>query len=191
MGEWKIVFAGDAGVGKTSIIQYQVHGCDASRPYRATAGAAYGEISVSVEEADVLLQTWDTAGQETYMSLAPIYFRDAAGIVLVYDLTQESSFHRVRQWLDIALHSVDSNCAIFLVGNKADLVGDPWVATDSALEFAAKINATFTQTSAVTGNGIDELFFTIAKQMVIRHDEPSRAADEQISLNTQQSDCFC
>ena len=67
------------------------------------------------------MQIWDTAGQVKFRSLAHSYYRSAAGIVLVYDVTDPSSFEGIAQWFSKIREEADLNAEVILLGNKIDL----------------------------------------------------------------------
>ncbi|MBN3276003.1 RASEF protein, partial [Polyodon spathula] len=95
---FKVVLVGNSGVGKSSFIYRFCQGCFLSE-IRATVGIDYQVRSLSVDSTPVALQLWDTAGQERFRSITKQYFRKADGILVMYDVTQESSFTAVRNWM--------------------------------------------------------------------------------------------
>ena len=97
--EIKIVLLGDSGVGKSSIAQRYV--TDTFRPHgESTIGASFMSKMIVNNGSPCKCQIWDTAGQEKYHSLAPMYYRGAAAAILVYDMTKKSSFEKLQKWVD-------------------------------------------------------------------------------------------
>lgn len=81
----------------------------------------YKVKSVVMDGEPVKLQIWDTAGQERFRNIAPVYFRGADGLMLVFDVTSEQSFENIRNWMtDINKHVEKESVFKILVGNKAD-----------------------------------------------------------------------
>jgi small GTP-binding protein len=105
------------------------------------------------------MQIWDTAGQEKYRALAPMYYRSADIALLVYDVTQRESFDALAQWCDELAEKGPSNLQLIVVGNKIDLKSDRVIQSDAGQAFAGLHNARYYQeVSAKTGDGIIELF---------------------------------
>ncbi|XP_041005393.1 ras-related protein RHN1-like isoform X3 [Juglans microcarpa x Juglans regia] len=94
----KLVFLGDMGAGKTSLVLRFVKG-QFSEYQESTIGAAFFTQVLSLNEATIKFDIWDTAGQERYHSLAPMYYRGAAAAVVVYDITSMDSFVRAKKWV--------------------------------------------------------------------------------------------
>ena len=89
--EVKVVLLGHQGTGKSSIVLRFV--TNNFRQFsESTIGASYMSKLVVVDDKAIKFQIWDTAGQEKYHSLAPMYYRNAAAAVLVYDITKASTF---------------------------------------------------------------------------------------------------
>jgi small GTP-binding protein len=160
----KVVMLGDSRVGKTSIISRQIlgHEPDLQTP---TIGCHCTQIRVPVEGKEVILQVWDTAGQEMYRSLVPVYLRNVRAALLVYDVTERDSFQSLGHWHDILHEAVGPNVAIFIVANKIDLSNQAVVDDVQADQFAEVHNGRFFKVSAVTGIGLNELFVTVARTL--------------------------
>ncbi|KAI0981003.1 hypothetical protein GJ496_008257 [Pomphorhynchus laevis] len=117
----KIIFIGDSGVGKTSLIRTF---CDLKFDpnYKSTIGIDFN-IKIHFNNGfKTTVQLWDTAGQERFRSLSKQYYRKADGIIIVYDVMSEESFTHVRSWLVDAQHNSDyESVPIMLIANKCDL----------------------------------------------------------------------
>jgi small GTP-binding protein len=120
----KIVVLGSAYVGKTSIINRYCHAAF-SEDLRSTVGASFFTHSLTVDDTEVSMMIWDTAGEERYRSVTPSLVHGARGLVLVFDLTLQTSFTDIDIYIDLFLDNVriDPNAPvpILLVGNKCDL----------------------------------------------------------------------
>lgn len=86
-----------------------------------TIGVEFGARLIHIEAHQIKLQIWDTAGQESFRSITRSYYRDAAGALLVYDITRRESFHHLSRWLEEAQQNGNPNMTIMLIGNKSDL----------------------------------------------------------------------
>ena len=76
---------------------------------------------VGIDERQIKLQIWDTAGQESFRSITRSYYRGAAGALLVYDITRRETFNHLTRWLEEARHNANSDMVVMLIGNKSDL----------------------------------------------------------------------
>jgi small GTP-binding protein len=166
MRKVKAVFAGDAGVGKTCIIERAAHGCFKSNSF-ATVGATNASVSVRCEidgkETTVTFNIWDTAGQEKYRSLTPMYFAGAHLAILVFDISVKESLPMLQEFFDLLQQRAPADCLYVLVGNKLDLVDQRQVTFEAADEYRMQIGADFYfETSALNGQGIKEMFEKIA-----------------------------
>ena len=156
----KVVLLGDSGVGKTCIItRFVSSSFDANMT--STNGASYCTKLVKYEQLgkNLLLDVCDTAGQEKYRSLTKFFYKDAAAVILVYDITREDSFENMKNyWYNQLLENCDKNVVLGVVGNKCDLFEEEKVTEADAREFADKIGAIFELTSAQNNTGITEIF---------------------------------
>lgn len=120
-------------------------------------------LKPSKGKREAQLSIWDTAGQERFHSLGPIYYRNANGAILVYDITDRPSFERVRKWTKELRKMVgDRNkICLIIVGNKLDLSRHRTVEAEEAKLYANSVDANFIEVSAKTGSGIDDVFIKI------------------------------
>lgn len=81
-----------------------------------TIGVEFGARLVNIDHNDIKLQIWDTAGQESFRSITRSYYRDAAGALLVYDITRRESFNHLIRWLEEARQNGNPNMTIMLIG---------------------------------------------------------------------------
>src|SRR5438874_1427019 len=115
---YKIVMLGEGRVGKTSMLQRFLNQTfDETQPSTVNA-SMYAKTQMDVNGQFVDFAMWDTAGQEKFHALGPIYYRDAHGAVLVYDITDKDSFTKVRSWLKELHQVVGEGIAVCVVANK-------------------------------------------------------------------------
>lgn len=178
--EVKVVIVGDSDVGKTSLSIRYCHGEFES--HQPTIGANFLKVRVVVEGTELSLQIWDTAGQERFRSMAPMYYRGAKAAICVFDVTNEDSFHRVSSWMRDLKPFADPNCVICLAGNKCDKAEK----FDLAMceELAQTMGATFTKTSALTGEGITELFDKLSRNLATtyRHETKGKISTREADV---------
>ena len=156
--KYKLIFLGDQSVGKSCILNRFMNDTF-TEEYQATIGLDFQSKNVQIDGQDIHLLLYDTAGQEKFRSLIPMYTRDANIILLVYDISSQDSFDHLPNWLN-DLSNVNMDEAIFaLVGNKNDLGDKREVSTEDGKKFAEEHNFIFQETSAKTGDGFSELFY--------------------------------
>ena len=156
----KIVFLGNSAVGKTSIIsQYIFNSCVSD--HQSTIGIDYFTKTVLVDDKSIRLLIWDTAGQEKFSSQITSYLHNSTISILVYDITQKSSFESMQKWHKTILNSGDPHLVV--VGNKVDLESQRQISYEDGEKYSNSIGASFIETSAKTPINISELFIKIAK----------------------------
>jgi small GTP-binding protein len=111
----------------------------------------------------VKLQIWDTAGQERFRAVTRSYYRGAAGAIIVYDISNRDSFSHVQQWLNDAQQLAGEHICMMVVGNKADLQGEREVTFLEASRVAQEAEVLFLETSALTGEGVEDIFMRVAR----------------------------
>lgn len=162
--EVKVVLLGDTGVGKSSLVLRFI--TNEFKPYyESTIGASFMSKLIMVDGSPMKFQIWDTAGQEKYHSLAPMYYKGAAAAIVVYDITNESTFKTLQDWVAELKSKGPENIVIAVAGNKSDLADQRQVDTPSAEAYAASIGASFLETSAKTKANVDEIFLNISKSL--------------------------
>lgn len=171
-GKNKIVMLGDSGVGKTSIVTRWVHGHH-KNDQAPTIGAAYTQAKFVTEDGvSHKIQIWDTAGEEKYRSMAPIYSQGAFGGLLVFDLTNRQSLEHIKEWASCL--DVNGDIPIVVAGNKCDLEDEREVEMEEAIAEVSKYGYTYFETSAQTGNGVEEAFNElIQKALQAKHKDNS------------------
>lgn len=152
-----------------------------SHVHDLTIGVEFGARVVKVEDKQVKLSVWDTAGQEAYKSITRSYYRGAAGALLVYDVTRRQTFEQVLSWLeDARLHSSSSEMVVVLVGNKSDLEHRRQVPREDGERFAAQHGLMFIETSAKESLNVDEAF-ALASGAIYE-----KVKDGKLDLTTEQ-----
>ena len=161
LSKYKIVFLGDQGVGKTSIItRFMYDSFD--KNYQATIGIDFLSKTMYLEDRTVRLQLWDTAGQERFRSLIPSYIRDSSVAVVVYDITNRASFLNTSKWIEDVRNERGNDVIIVLVGNKTDLTERRQVSVEEGEDKSTKEGIMFIESSAKAGFNIKALFRKLA-----------------------------
>ncbi|KER25501.1 hypothetical protein T265_07070 [Opisthorchis viverrini] len=162
----KLVLLGESAVGKSSIVLRFVK-AQFSEFQEATIGAAFLTQTVICGDPprSVRFEIWDTAGQERYHSLAPMYYRGAQAAIIVYDITNPSSFERAKSWVNELNERSNAVKVIALAGNKLDLDFKRAVSTEEAQAYATQNGLIFMETSAKACTNITELFTAVALRL--------------------------
>lgn len=152
-----------------------------------TIGVEFGSRIVNVGGKQIKLQIWDTAGQERFRSVTRSYYRGAAGALLVYDTTSRESFNTLSNWLNDTRTLASPHIIIILVGNKKDLEEAREVTFLEASNFAQENDLIFLETSAKTGENVEESFLKCAKTILAKI-ETGEIDPETIGSGIQFSD---
>ena len=156
--KYKLIFLGDQGVGKSCILNRFMNNTF-TEEYQATIGLDFQSKNVQIDNQDIHLLLYDTAGQEKFRSLIPMYTRDANIILLVYEVTSKDSFLHLNHWLN-DLTTVKKDEVIFVVvGNKTDLEDKREVSREEGEQFAKDNDYLFAEVSAKYGEGFEDLFY--------------------------------
>jgi small GTP-binding protein len=155
----KIVLVGDSATGKTSIVSKYIN--DIFNPYlNATIGAAFSSLRMVAKDGTTdTVEIWDTAGQERYRSLVPMYYRETAGALIVYDVNVPDGLTKAHEWIkDIRQHA-PQNIKIYLIGNKYDLLTPAKILETPHIKYSSGIPHYYS--SAKTGKNINNLFLDL------------------------------
>lgn len=149
--EWvlKICAAGSFQVGKTSLIRRYAED-KFQEVYTPTIGVDVTVKRVTIDEQEIKLLLWDTAGQEVFGRIRPMYFEGAFGCIIVYDITRASTFQELDRWID-EFRNVREKAPIAIIGNKIDLEDSRNVSTKEGKKFAETYSAPFYECSAKLG----------------------------------------
>lgn len=203
---FKFLVIGSAGSGKSCLLHQFIENKfknDSSH----TIGVEFGSKIINVAGKSVKLQIWDTAGQERFKSVTRSYYRGAAGALLVFDITNRESFNALSNWLSDARALASPNIVILLIGNKKDLDADREVTFLEASQFAQENELMFLETSAKSGENVEESFLKCSKTILakiqageldperigsgIQYGDSSTRRLLQEKNRRQQADCIC
>ena len=162
----KIILIGDSGVGKSSIVSRYTDN-KFSLFLINTVGVDFKSKTIDIGTKKIRQQIWDTSGQERYKAITRNYFREADGIIVVFDVTDESSFGKIMEWLEEAYNHLDpQKCQKLLIGNKNDLIEKRAVNYDAAENAAISLGMSYYETSAKEGSEIEKAFTNLSKKIM-------------------------
>jgi small GTP-binding protein len=167
--EIKVVLLGAAGAGKTSIVRRFVKN-DFCPDEMSTIGCSFmSKLVLAKDNTPVKCHIWDTAGQEAYASLAPLYYRNAQIAVVAYDITSTKSLRTLKYWINELKNNGPLDVPIIVVGNKMDCAHSREVAASEVIAYVDEINAQYIETSAKENTNIAELFAMITSSIPAAH----------------------
>ena len=159
----KIIFIGDAGVGKTTIIS-RIMDNPFNEVYDPSIGVDFMSKIIKYRGQNIKLQIWDTAGQEKYKGLIPSYVRNSSIVFLIYDISVKSSFDNIPNWITF-IRSIE-NTTLVLCGNKIDLEKRE-VTKEEGEALAQKEGIAFYEMSAKSGEGIKNMFYNAVSDLTV------------------------
>ena len=166
---FKTIVVGDGGVGKTALTTRFSRGFFGEED-GITIGVDFyvKKISINSNEGPIRskLQIWDTGGQERFSPIRPMFYRNSLGALLIFDLTNSSSFAHLPYWIKEVRSNVKTEIPILLVGNKCDLVNQRAVSLDEINSFTKDFNLYYVETSAKTGESVGYCFYALTSLMI-------------------------
>eukprot|EP00026_Physarum_polycephalum_P015983 Phypoly_transcript_16799.p1 GENE.Phypoly_transcript_16799~~Phypoly_transcript_16799.p1 ORF type:complete len:207 (+),score=29.15 Phypoly_transcript_16799:108-728(+) len=181
---FKFIVVGSSGVGKSSILlQFTDH--EFHSTHDSTIGIEFGVRMLTVDGHKVKVQIWDTAGQESYRSIAANYYRNAQAALLVYDITDKDSFVALKAWLDEILRHSDPEITITLIGNKKDMEEHRTVSAEAGEAFAREHSLLYVETSAKNATNVDYVFDAACKIVLQKVKSGKIKADRRNGLGVQ------
>jgi small GTP-binding protein len=189
----KVTLLGDSGVGKTCIIKrYTEKRFDSD--VVSTPGASYSQKFLEINNKNIQLDIWDTAGQEQYRALGIHFYKDAFIVCLVYDITCRQTFDNLDNWYSDLKKYGEKYTITAVVGNKSDCYENEEVKEEEAREFAKKINSPFFLCSAKNGEGVDLIFKSLVEEYLgpeftekVRLTIAEKGKTEKIVMETKES----
>jgi small GTP-binding protein len=153
----KILLLGDQAVGKTSVLsRYCLN--EFKLTTMGTAGVDLQKKIVNIEGENLKVMIYDTAGHERFRSIAKTQYKGSKGIILLYDVTDKKTYDSVSYWMNNIKEDADSGVEVILVGNKIDLDQDRKISYEMGAELAGKYGVPFVETSAKSGENVEEAF---------------------------------
>ena len=164
---FKFIIVGDSSVGKSNLLLRYLYD-KFEEDYHATIGVEFGAKNLEINNINYRIQLWDTAGQEQFRSITRAYYQNSVCAIVVYDISNEISFNNIKEWVDDVKAQSPNNIYIMLVGNKNDLNDKRKVSYEKGYEFAQRNNINFIETSAKTGENVENVFYNCTNEIANR-----------------------
>ena len=193
----QLLIVGDSYVGKTSILSRYANGTF-NENYLSTLGLDSYSKDETINGKTIRVNVWDTAGQERYKALTKGFFRNAQGIMVVFDVTNQETFENVKYWIESIKTNIGSEIEktpIIIIGNKID--SEREFEKDVAVKFCKEANYPYYETSAKTGENIDSTIIDLVKLVLNCNSDNKNNNNENIKIkaeehkNNKKSGCSC
>ena len=168
----KILIIGDSTVGKTNFV-YKFSEDKFSENYFASTGIELKTTSIQIDGKSIKIQLWDTAGQEKYRAMIKNLYLKSQGIIILFDITNETSFINLKNWMSQIKESCGEDIPILLVGNKIDLEDNRVINKERAMEYANNENIEYIEVSSKTGENINKALTSLLQKILKRADSNS------------------
>ena len=139
--------------------------------YQLTIGVEFGAKNVQIRNKTYRIQIWDTAGQENFRSITRAYYKNSVCALVVYDISSRDSFNNVSTWIEDCKNQSPKTIFMILVGNKSDLNDRRQVNSEEGQELAEKYGMLFFETSAKSGENVEEVFVKSADEIARKIDQ--------------------
>ena len=162
---YKILLLGDSAVGKSCLL---LRYCDEKFQdlHLATIGLDFRLKTIYLENnKKVKVQIWDTAGQDRFLAITKNYYRGANGILLVFDITNLSSFEHIKNWIEQIKEEAPEKIIIYLVGNKIDCLNSRLISTEEGKKLAKEFGLKYYETSAKNNENVNSTFLDLIKEI--------------------------
>ena len=198
--KFKIVIVGDSGVGKTNLVKRFIQNTFSSNT-QATVGCEFFSNNYLINDKLFKIELWDTAGQERYKSITSAYYKGASGAILVYDVTNKTSFNNVDRWYQEIKDCSSADIKILMVGNKTDLKETLVISKEMSANKASDLNIPVIETSALNCTNVKEAFHLMIKEIYktnihiieennLNNNNAYNVLDSGVDINRKKNCCF-
>ena len=177
---YKILMLGESQVGKTSLLLKYTDDVFKINML-PTFGLDVRYKYLQKDNNNIRLDLWDTAGQEKFRTMTQNYYKGSDGIILVYDISNESSFETLKNWMDDIKENSKNKIEVIIIGNKLDL--ERQVEKKRLEQFAEEYKVPYFETSAKTGEGVEESFNKLIDNLSKKEKKINESIDEEDDKN--------
>ena len=185
---YKILLLGDSTVGKTCFLLRYTDDTFLDL-HMATIGLDYRLKTMILDNQQIVkVQLWDTAGQDKFRAITRNYYKGARGIILIYDITNIKSYENIKKWINEIKEEISEEVTIVLIGNKIDNEGQRKISKEQGEKLASDYNVAFFETSAKTGQGINESVLYLVKK-IMETDPEIKIRGKKLKSKTKNKKC--
>lgn len=160
----KFLTLGDSMVGKTSIVLRFVDNVFYEQT-KSTIGVDFKTKTINFGNKKIKIKVWDTAGQERFRTITKQYYKNAEGIILIYDVTESKTFDQIEDWVMNIMDNKQNDAKVILVGNKIDCE-ERVILKEQGAELAKRFDLPYIETSASTGENVNTIFECLAEEIL-------------------------
>ena len=185
---YKILLLGDSTVGKTCFLLRYTDDTFLDL-HMATIGLDYRLKTMILDDQKIVkVQLWDTAGQDKFRAITRNYDKGARGIILIYDITNIKSYDNIKKWINEIKEEISENVTIVLIGNKIDNEKERKISKAQGEKLANDYNVSFFETSAKTGQGVNESVFYLV-QKILESDPEVKKRGKSLKFKNKKKKC--
>jgi len=167
---FKTILIGPPSVGKSCLLLRYLNDSFNDK-HEVTIGLEFGKVMAKINNKDVKIDIWDTAGTEKFRSVVKTFFKGTHCIFLVFDIVETKSLEELNYFLNDIRQNADLNPNIVLVGNKCDKKNSKSIQTEEIQKYAEENNLDlYFEVSAKTSEGVNELFEQSIKLCFLKHE---------------------
>ena len=176
----KILMLGEAYVGKTCLIRRYVENEFISN-YQSTIGIDFFSKKLKINNKEIKLKIWDTAGEERFRNITNQYYNRTDGIILVFDLTNLNTMYKIKYWIEQINEKINCNdISLVLIGNKSDL--ERQISYESCEKFSEDLNIKYFESSALSGENVNEFFDYLVNEIINKKNIMEKNDDQKVSI---------
>ena len=187
--EVKLIFIGESGVGKTSLIKQFIDKYFIDKKLTTIGHDILQKEIYLSEDKKIILNIWDTCGQEQFRTINQLFLKNAKIVLFVYDITQKKSFEELKNfWYEYVISVLGKNIIIGIAANKSDLYQNEEVNINDAKNFALEINAIYKETSAKYFESINSLINDMIFKFIEKSENDNKLNENNISVVSEDNE---
>ena len=187
--EVKLIFIGESGVGKTSLIKQFIDKYFIDKKLTTIGHDILQKEIYLSEDKKIILNIWDTCGQEQFRTINQLFLKNAKIVLFVYDITQKKSFEELKNfWYEYVISVLGKNIIIGIAANKSDLYQNEEVNINDAKNFAFEINAIYKETSAKYFESINSLINDMIFKFIEKSENDDKLNENNISVVSEDNE---
>ena len=161
----KLLIVGGSGVGKTNFLNMFLNN-KFNQNYFSSTGIDLQKKIMNIKNKKVRIQIWDTAGQEKYKSITKNLFLKVMGALVLYDITNEESFTKLKEWVELIKEECGRHIKILIIGNKSDLESQRAIDKEDAMKYANEEKVQYIECSSKTGENVEKAIIMLSEKIL-------------------------